>query len=244
MQATLDAAALEKLVSAAMAAPPPPGAPRVAGAPSAPATPAGGRRQLRQPWRFRLDPEPATVQVRAVQPPLPGDRPLHLCVGAALFNLRVAIAHLGWEPVVRLLPAPAHPDLLATVRLAGPVRPGTRNRPDLYASVWRRHSSVLPLSRYRRPPSAVVAELREAAWAEGAALSFAPVGAPLIAVLATDQDDPAGWLRAGQALQHVLLTATANGVRVAPLEAPGPWRMSVPAAARHPLVALRLGYGP
>ncbi|NGN62386.1 hypothetical protein G5C51_00470 [Streptomyces sp. A7024] len=244
MLATLDAAALEKLVSAAMAAPPPPGAPRAAGVPGIPATLGPLVRPTRQPWRFRLDPEHATVQVRAVQAPLPGDRSLHLCVGAALFNLRVAMAHLGWEPVVRLLPAPASPDLLATVRLAGPVLPGTRNRPDLYASVWRRHSSVIPLSRDRRPPAAVTTALREAAQAEGAALSFAATGAPLIAVLATDHDDPAGWLRAGQALQHVLLTATAHALRVAPLETPDPWRLGAEAAARHPLVALRLGYGP
>ena len=35
---------------------------------------------------------------------------------------------------------------------------------------------------------------------------------PQLSVLATARDEPADWLRAGQALQRVLLTATANGL--------------------------------
>ena len=104
MQPTaLDAATLEKLISAAVAAP---------------------SIHNTQPWRYRLDPDTTTLEVQAVVErnlPYadPMGRALHLSVGAALFNLRVAVAHFGWEPVVRLLPHPADPCILAAVRLVG-----------------------------------------------------------------------------------------------------------------------------
>ncbi|MFE0630599.1 Acg family FMN-binding oxidoreductase [Streptomyces sp. NPDC058864] len=153
MPETLDGATLEKLISAAVAAP---------------------SFHNSQPWRFRLEPDTATVLVRAagergLRETDPLGRALHLSVGAAVFNLRVAIAHFGWEPVVRLLPVPAQPDLLASVRLAGPPRSGGDHQPDLYQALWRRHSSRSPFSAHR-PPGPVLAELEEAAHTEGATL--------------------------------------------------------------------------
>jgi hypothetical protein len=68
-------------------------------------------------------------------------------------------------------------------------------------------------------------------------------------VLATARDDPADWLRAGQALQRVLLTATVSGLAASFLYQPielhdmrqstgwWPWPES-------PQIILRLGYGP
>lgn len=58
------------------------------------------------------------------------------------------------------------------------------------------------------------------------------------------------WLRAGQALQHVLLTATARGVRTSPLHQAMEWpdlrsAMALPRHQRcHPQVLIRFGYGP
>ncbi|MGW7445698.1 hypothetical protein [Kitasatospora sp. NPDC054795] len=97
----LDAAALEKLVSAAVAAP---------------------SIHNSQPWRFRFEPDTSTLEVRAdrsraVPAADPQGRALYISVGAAVLNLRVAARHLGWAPDVRLLPDPAEPDLLAAVRL-------------------------------------------------------------------------------------------------------------------------------
>jgi nitroreductase len=45
-------------------------------------------------------------------------------------------------------------------------------------------------------------------------------GSPLLAVLATPADDPAGWVAAGQAMQHVLLTAAAAGLQASFLNQP------------------------
>ncbi|MEE1938956.1 hypothetical protein V1L54_05930 [Streptomyces sp. TRM 70361] len=302
---TLDATTLEKLVSAAVAAP---------------------SIHNTQPWHYRLDPGTATLQVRAVAGRAlrhadPVGRALHISVGAALFNLRVAVAHTGWEPVVRTLPSPAEPDLPATVLLARGVCVSRRHRPELYDALWRRHSSRSPFSGHPLPPE-TTAELIEAARVEGASLWFPPaaettrllrltgqaerrnaetaerraegrawlregasdglpgsavgrrdadgrlplrdfsgVGAaggppvrfeprPTVAVLATAHDRRADWLRAGQALEHVLLATTARSVRTTLLHQALEWpdlRTALgegPGRPRHVQLLIRLGYGP
>lgn len=300
-----DTATLEKLISASVAAP---------------------SMYNTQPWRYRLDTATATVEIRAAAERAlrhadPVGRALHVSVGAALFNLRVAAAHLGWEPVVRLLPRPGEPDLLAAVRLAGQPLRGS-HRPDLYEALWHRHSSRFPYSAHPLP-TRLPAELTEAAHAEGVLLSFpgpsettrllrvtaegerrnthdqvrraesrrwiregtadgmpgsvlGPQDAtgqlpmrdfaglrpasgrptavferrPVIAVLSTTHDRRADWLRAGQALEHVLLVATAEGVRASMLhqglEYPDlRWALGDGRGRpRHVQMLIRLGYGP
>ncbi|MGA6151943.1 hypothetical protein ACPEIC_01285 [Stenotrophomonas sp. NPDC087984] len=332
--ATLDAAILEKLISAAVAAP---------------------SMHNTQPWRYRLDPDTVTLEVRAAPERAlryadPMGRALSISAGAAVFNLRVAVAHFGWHPVVRLLPYRSQPDLLATVRLAasphdldgqdgdGHDAPQHHDAPhhddrhhddrhqDLYDVIWRRHSSRSPFSGRRLPPR-VLYELAEAARAHGATLWLAgpeetsrllrltaeaqrrtsgdprrlaesrdwvretgPYGIPAaalgprdvtgrlpmrdylgpgpdgrrggdpptvafesdpaIAVLATDQDRRTDWLRAGQALEHVLLLATSHAVGASLLHQALEWsdlRWSLSDAHRtpgHVQMLIRLGYGP
>jgi len=78
--------------------------------------------------------------------------------------------------------------------------------------------------------------------------SYEPV--PHLAVLATARDEPADWLRAGQALQRILLTATVNGIVTSFLYQPvelhdmrppedgwWPW-------PECPQIIIRFGYGP
>jgi len=74
------------------------------------------------PWHFRLRPDTSTLEVRAAREravPVadPRGQAMHMSVGAAVLNFRVAAWHLGWEPQVRLLPDPAEPDLFASVGL-------------------------------------------------------------------------------------------------------------------------------
>ncbi|MEV4399790.1 hypothetical protein [Nonomuraea sp. NPDC049607] len=72
---------------------------------------------------------------------------------------------------------------------------------------------------------------------------------PQLAALFTRGDGPRDWLRAGQALQRVLLTATAHGVAASmfsqPLDLrPPQHRGDRPGPFGHVQMLIRLGYGP
>jgi nitroreductase len=312
--ASIDATALETLVSAAIAAP---------------------SMHNTQPWLFRLAPDSRTVEIhaaadRSLHHEDPHGRALHLSAGAALFNLRLAVANFGWNAIFRLLPDPHRPGVLATAQIAGNGT-GTVHRRDLYDAIWRRHSSRFPFTG-RPVPTDVLHELTDAAHSEGAHLilptleettrllqittqaerrshhdpdrggesrrwtspSYGPgtrddsryIGipsdargtqdasetvpmrdftaqrhqerlpaqafeqVPTIAVLHTDHDRRIDWLRAGQSMQHVLLVATANGLRTSLLHQAMEWpdlraHLRTPQAPRgHAQMLIRLGYGP
>ena len=74
---------------------------------------------------------------------------------------------------------------------------------------------------------------------------------PRLMVLSTETDTPSDWLRAGQALERVLLTATRYGVAASFLTQPFELqdRYATPnhrlvTWLKHPQMVLRLGYGP
>ncbi|MFJ9770589.1 Acg family FMN-binding oxidoreductase [Kitasatospora sp. NPDC101157] len=304
----LDATTLEKLVSAAVAAP---------------------SIHNSQPWRFRLQPDTSTLEVwadrsRTVPAADPQGRALHISVGTAVLNLRIAARHLGWAPEVRLLPDPGTPDLFATVQLDTPAAAPVRGIGELYEAIWHRHSTRTPFTDKPVPP-AVLDELVTTARSEEALLhlpdheetarllhltaeaerrnttdepqrtesrswirtgdaspygipatalgpqdrsghlpmrDFAAIRAaehqapaafeaePRIAVLATGHDTPGDWLRAGLALEHVLLAATVHGVRTSLLHQAMEWPY-LRWEARDPhqgpgyvQMLIRLGYGP
>lgn len=115
---------------------------------------------------------------------------------------------------------------------AGPEQvPAADYEQQLYSQIERRHShrnGFLP----DPPPARVLAALgAEADFARGQRWGLPPsMMAPLhrsagvVALLATRADEPADWIRSGQALQRVLLAANVNGVATAlhsqPLELP------------------------
>ncbi|WP_173052662.1 Acg family FMN-binding oxidoreductase [Phytohabitans houttuyneae] len=124
-----------------------------------------------QPWRFRLRDGGIEVLVERDRP-LPvaghgdlGDWAAHLACGAAVFNLRLALAAEGVPPRVRLFPNPDDPDVVARLEPDRP-RPATPAELELLAAVPRRRSSRLPFF-----PEPVPGEIRwrlvEAARAEG-----------------------------------------------------------------------------
>lgn len=248
-----------------------------------------------QPWRFRLRGD--TVELRAdpartLKALDPGGREVSVACGAALLNLRVAVAAHGREPVTRLLPRRGQPIWLADVRIGGPRRVCPSDK-ALYAAISWRHTNRGPFEG-REVPASLRSELAEAARMEGARLlflcgsetqrvldlvaeaelalqadpdyraelsewtnpdparrdgiplfAFGPPVAdaalplrdwvpgdagrgrkkryeslPQIAVLETRADTPADWLRAGQALQRVLLVATLHDVSASFLTQP------------------------
>ncbi|MFJ2112546.1 MULTISPECIES: Acg family FMN-binding oxidoreductase [unclassified Streptomyces] len=284
-----------------------------------------------QPWRFRyttgdggfaLFADPERVMPYAD----PTRRGLHIGCGAALLNLRVAVAHAGRNPVTALLPDPAVPELLATVRTDAPSTGPPGEPAGLYPAIRDRHTSRYPFTDQEIPQDVRTA-LRHAARTEGAELAFlrgphlqavldltrdaegydlmdadknaetehwtrdthteaptdgvpdyalgprkrggaAPTrdfagrtahpGRPLadfekhphLALLSTPADGPADWLRAGQALELVLLTATLHGLVASfatqAIERPDlRWLLRDPVSgAGHAQMILRLGYGP
>jgi nitroreductase len=273
-----------------------------------------------QPWRFRV--RGASIEVltdleRRVEVIDPTGRELFISVGAAVLNLRVAIAAQGRQPLLELLPdGDAGPAARITF--------GHRAEPKftvraLAAAIPRRHSNRLPFSNIP-VPDGVLQQLGQAAAAERARLSvtdvldrellldllraaertqrddpryltelaawtrpgpdrrdgvphqvFGPycrralvpvrqfqVGPvswrddqfephPTLAVLGTAGDRPLDWLRAGQALERVLLTATALGLAATPMsqatELPELRPLVAGPAGWAPQLVLRLGYG-
>ncbi|MEV5373244.1 nitroreductase [Streptomyces albogriseolus] len=286
-----------------------------------------------QPWRFRFLTGERLLLLhadleRAMPRSDPGDRALHIGCGAALLNMRVAAAHAGLAPDVRLLPEPQDPLLLAAVRLTEQTGGGRDDElARLHAAIRQRHTSRHPFAE-KDLPEDVRTTLRDAAARESATLLFpgawhaetvldlirdaesrdvmdadaredlirwtrlgaeadtavdgvpeyafgprkrdgrAPVRdfagrrpvadrgtttfeyTPHLALLSTSGDGPADWLRAGQALERVLLEATladlATSLTSHALETPE-LRLLVrdPGSGTGQVqMVLRIGYGP
>jgi hypothetical protein len=127
-----------------------------------------------QPWQFRYRVGGVDViadQTRRLEVIDPSGRELLISVGAAIFNLRLAMRRLGRVPAVRLFPDPAEPDLVAIVT-PGPAAPPTAALSSLADAMARRHTNRQPFARIAIP-SAVLDELTEAARLEGAELRLA-----------------------------------------------------------------------
>jgi hypothetical protein len=144
-----------------------------------------------QPWRIELQPEDRVLiradRSRRLAAVDPRGRELVVSVGAALFNVRVAMAGAGWASEVDRLPSPGDPDLMAVVRLVS-------GAPDLALA------ALAPAVTHRRTnrrrftgaqlPESVLRRLAEIAESEG--VVFVPVADPghrLLAARLTQQAD-------------------------------------------------------
>lgn len=127
-----------------------------------------------QPWRFRIGADHVDVFAdwdRRLDVIDPSGRELLISVGAAVFNLRLAVREQGWQPSVRLFPEPANPRLVARVGIGRPVPPSTRLS-ELASAIPRRHTNRRPFAPTPVPAS-VLDELVGAAECEGATLQVA-----------------------------------------------------------------------
>jgi hypothetical protein len=278
-----------------------------------------------QPWQFAVGASCVEVyadpsqQLRMADP---SGRSLLISCGAAVFNLRVAAAHLGLRPRPHLMPDPADPTLVATIDVDR--RPGPAELSRLYDAVAARRTNRHPFEA-RKLPEQVSTALGEAARAEGAVLTVfddpeevrrvsdllrdadmvertesarlverarwvgdtrrqdhagipseslgpRPVGlgspfrdlgppgmrrdhavfesAPTLGVLSTRTDKAIDWVRAGQALERVLLEATEAGVSASFMNQPLEhddlrWQVRNPlTGVGQAHMVLRLGFGP
>jgi hypothetical protein len=280
-----------------------------------------------QPWRIGIDGN--CVQIKADRmcalPYVdPFDRELAISCGAALFHLRVALAHFGHDVVVDVTPDSADPDVLAVIASIGR-KPPSADSERLFRAIPSRHTNRGPYAP--RPLSAaLVHALAKIVQGEGASLFVADderkdqlgsliadadhqqmadprfrrelalwidpnraatfdgmpayaqrlaelrtsnavlalrtfdtreyraardrdiaVGSPTLIVLGTAGDDEADWVRAGEALDHVLLRCASEGVAASflnqPIEVPAlRERVAQIVEQPNPQVVLRLGY--
>lgn len=284
-----------------------------------------------QPWLFRAAGDLLELRPdRSRQLPVvdPHGRELVMSCATALFHLRTAISHYGYEPLVEVLPDSADPDLLARVGLGAERKPTYAEKLTFWA-IAARHTNRHPFDE-RALPESLLARLERVAEAEGAWLALvsdagdrralaklvaeadrrhfhdrryrrelgswvrgrrAPTRdglparalgvprtfsfatpfalrtfnlggraaardvslaehAPVLAVVGTTRDDARDWLAAGQALDAVLLEATAAEVSASFLNQPieiDDLRAQVGALLGvdgYPQALVRLGYGP
>jgi nitroreductase len=279
-----------------------------------------------QPWRFRLSGD-GVIDVyvdrsRRLEVIDPRGREALISVGAAVFNLRVAMLAHGRVPMLELLPSPDEPDLAARV-VVGPPAHVPETARLLAHAIPSRRTNRRPFAEIALPEE-VLGDLVDAARVEGGCLvpvdpmvrdavlglvraaetrwrdnpdywaeladwtlegngrtdgvppeAFGPWSAmeavpvrdfgllqrvrrravrlfeidPTIAVLYSPGDTREDWLRAGQALERTLLTATVRGVAATlmtqPLEYPDLRALIAdPRTGQQPQAILRLGYGP
>ncbi len=121
-----------------------------------------------QPWRFMVNGDTISLladRTRGLPVVDPYDRELHISCGAALLNLRAALAHFGFGFEIDLFPDEAEPDLLARVRMfeSNVVDSALSH---LFPAITRRVTNRGPFSPIAVPASVCAALFSEAA-AEG-----------------------------------------------------------------------------
>jgi nitroreductase len=170
-----------------------------------------------RPWRFHCT--ATTIEMLLDLPGArwgePDDhRAATVACGAALLNLRLAIRSFGVEPVVRLMPAIGRPTQLAAVQIGGS-SPVTRTGLELSLAirlletqVRKFQTGVLSQAWIALPQASALPSLRQFVNEPGRMKLLDPYAH--VAIIGTVQDDPSSRLRAGQAMQRVLLTATTS----------------------------------
>lgn len=124
-----------------------------------------------QPWRFDLAGNTVTLvadRTRSLPVVDPYDRELIVSLGAALFNLRAALAHFGMSFAIDIFPVKADADIVA--RIAVSDVPGTdTDLARLAAAIPMRATNRQSFSPIGVPPK-VIELLQSAARAEGVSI--------------------------------------------------------------------------
>ena len=227
-----------------------------------------------QPWRWRVD--GGAIDLFADWSRQAGDAPsdrrdVLLGCGAVLDHCVVALAAAGWQPRVHRFPDRNDGSHLAILEVVE--QPPSRADLELAAAIARRRADRRPYRAESIPPATLellyiraarmgveLAVVPKSRWAlldgGGVALQFptgtaaAPDDSALL-VLGTRDDDDAARLRAGEALSHLTLTATAMGLASCPLTEPLDDIRSSQALAcevfdgeAHPQALIRVGLAP
>lgn len=158
--------------------------------------------------RFEVRPEQIELHTTS-----PRCRETLLVCGVALFNVRLALQGHGIRPLVTLLPGPTAAEAAAAVRLGGYQEPN----PDVLALLHALRTHRRTWTSYPEVDTWRELLLR-AAEVERAWLHVTPGRLEL--VLCTFGTDAVAEIRAGQAMQRIMLTAATFGVAVSPAVTP------------------------
>jgi hypothetical protein len=153
--------------------------------------------------RFEVRPEQIELHTTT-----PHNRETRIACGIALLNVRLALQGHGIRPLVTLLPGPSANDAAAAVRLGGYQEPSQ----DVLALLHALHTNRRTWTTFPEPAS-WRGLLSRAAEVERAWLHVKG-GTEL--VLCTFNQGAAAEIRAGQAMQRVMLTAATVGIAVSP----------------------------
>ncbi|MFN8471447.1 MAG: nitroreductase [Anaerolineae bacterium] len=126
-----------------------------------------------QPWLFRIVGKTVEVyadRTRALPVVDPEDRELVMSCGCALYHLRLAMHHFGYDDETEICPDEENPDLVAEVKLGGEYKP-TPAEDALFEAISMRRTNR---HRFEDRPvdETVLHDMQEAAEAEGALLKI------------------------------------------------------------------------
>lgn len=191
-----------------------------------------------QPWRFSGDGQQVSVYAdaeRRLATADPAGREMLVSCGAAVFNIRLALRHLGYTTAVALLPEPGQPALVARVRWDR-MLPETAAERALYDQIPVRHTHRGGFAPGPFP-SALTTSLHQEALREGAVLEIVANEqrrAALAAVVETGENalrlDPGRtleqtrWTLAPGSLRHDGVPPTAYPARPGHTDPPFPSR--------------------
>ena len=208
-----------------------------------------------QPWRWRVadgvlelhaDPQ------RRLEVIDPERRQSTISCGAALHHATTALAAAGCVVEVRRLPEANQPDLLACIRCTQRRPPDPMYRAELRHWTQRPAGSTDGVSAETATPTTQrTVPLREFTLDRPGGLQTVSGHdtAAAYAILAGDSDEPDGWLRGGEALSAVLLTAVHEGLSASPVidvaEITGTRMLleQLLGGTGYPYLALRFGVG-
>lgn len=180
-----------------------------------------------QPWLFKIQSERVELycdRTRSLPIVDQQHREMIISCGAALFNLRVAMRHFGYEDVVEVLPDPNNPDLLAQISLGPEIQTSTPDDNDtLFYAIRKRHTNR---QEYTDQPlsESLLEALQSAAIAEHASLELFQTQAQKQAIadlvvegdrrqMANSQfrEELANWIHSNSTKSHDGMPAYAHG---------------------------------
>ncbi|MFN8499813.1 MAG: nitroreductase [Anaerolineae bacterium] len=126
-----------------------------------------------QPWLFRIVGKTIEVyadRTRALPVVDPEDRELVMSCGCAIYHLRLAMRHFGYEDQTEICPDEENPDLVAEIRMGGEYKTTAAENAMFDAIMTRRTNR----HRFEDRPvdETVLQEMQQAAEAEGATLKI------------------------------------------------------------------------